>query len=266
VELSKAGKELKIIKNIYIMFKKLLILSLIILFNQINIKSQSLNFKTILNPIEPLFSDIQVVNENFNFSGYMVFKIFRNPNTMVYDTSDEYYTCDIFWIENISDIIHDDKIYSYKFVTLGYYIYVLHEKDKDTIGINNIKFRDVYYKYISVYQYNETEKPFLSHALKTDLFYQDIKFWNYKDCDTIGYFIFSNSFPAVILKADYNYLDKSQRIAEGPNGFKSIYVYDSRILIPTKKTCDFQPEKNTFLELNGFVESKWAPKNLYVIK
>jgi hypothetical protein len=153
------------------------------------------------------FQNISVEEDSLLFNGYLVYKIYKNPNKGIYRTNEEYFICDVFWIFDLKDIEREDKKYFLITPNMSNDIYIYDREDTDT-SYNFVNFKNFYSAYRNSINNDSLVVPFLRKSLTTRIFHNNY-FWKYQKEDSIGYFIFKNSFIAYYITSDLEYGDYS---------------------------------------------------------
>jgi hypothetical protein len=238
---------------------------------------QTLPKSKILKSREFEFGDTVIVEcDSIYYKGYLIFQIDKSPYQGYYPLSEEFYICNIFWINNLQDITDKSKyFYCDSFISLdlprrvfkGDEPLIIIETGEIQYPDTNVdsKLSEVVNKYSAYLSKNITVSPFMSNTmLTTELFITGITFFNYYDENTVGYYIFENSFDGFILKGTLNYYDhnKEKGVEKGLKKYESVKIEDARVLVPFSKAYIFQPVADSILIANGFKRSRWEPENL----
>jgi hypothetical protein len=231
-----------------------------------SISQEDSTYKTIIDKHYYNKSSIIVLDHNHMFNGYMVFKIYKNPDIGIYNTNSKYYVCDIFWVEQINHIDDVNKHYQYVWSSAMYEVYYgenLNLNNTDSMDAEFLSFKKFNDRFWDFQKLNCTEYPFLYEPLITEIFKNNIIFWQYKEIDSVGYYIFSNSFSGTLLQTNLAFRDYSNPLNRSNDDYREVVISNGKIIVPMTKTCDFQPAGSDVLSNYNFVVSKWLPQDLY---
>jgi len=196
--------------------------------------------------------ELDLVKDSLYFNGYLIFKISKISNEGIYKTTNKTFMCEIYWVNNIKNIVKKSDRYIYvstiQTMMAGKIAYLSEEgRYKKTSSVK--KFKDFFYKYDSNKIF-----AFLKKELKTNIFKDSMGFWNFQNNDSIGYFVFKNSFDAAMLRTTLIYKNE--------NNDEIYRIKNAKILIPITEAYTFKPVSNEFLLKNGFSKSLWYPSSL----
>lgn len=196
--------------------------------------------------------ELLLVKDSLNFNGYLIFKISKIPNEGIYKTTNKTFMCEIYWVNNIKNIVKKSDRYIYvstiQTMMAGKIAYLSEEgRYKKTSSVRN--FKDFFYQYDSSKSF-----AFLKEELKTNIFTDSLGFWNFQNNDSIGYFVFKNSFDAAMLNTTLTYINEDTK--------KKGKIKNAKILVPISKAYSFEPASNELLINHGFQKSKWYPPDL----
>jgi len=221
---------------------------------------------------EHFFKDEVIINKDtVNFSGYLIFKIYKHPYSGYFPVNNKYYFCNIYWVNNISDIENTAKIYFYPTILLessrcfkgdpsefiNYEEPVISEKDS------------VFCQFLSDYKKNKEKNitllPFLFEPLNTKIFEKGVNFWCSNNTDTIGYFIFKNQFQAKSILGTIVISDLNKRIDYFNKKEVELLknIENAITLVPITKAKVFEPANHEELTILGFTKAEWFPDNIY---
>jgi hypothetical protein len=252
--------------------KTIIILLMVVFSTELNFSQVDKKYKKLGTEEYEFGDDVKVENDSVNFNGFLIFRINKNPYSGYYPVNDDYYFCNIYLINDLTQLNDENQ----KFI---YDPYILLESKKCFTGdpsefgerqikelsADEEKFCDVLEEYKKTGEKNITELPFLYHSLSTQIFERDVKFWRYGNIDTICYFFFYSSFKAILLMGTLKYIDLKVKVKDdnGNEIYKYGVIENAEVLLPISKSCDFQPVEDEKLKSNKFKECYWFPDNLY---
>ncbi len=222
---------------------------ILILFSNNTVLGQEGKDKRIISKQYYEFDSIKVIEDSTSFEGYLVFKIHKRPDSLIYKIDNKVYSCDVFWLSNLNYIEQDTSYYFYNFYTLLYNQYVLKNDYENDISFDYLKFKYLFEKYFQSYS---DAAYFMIQALTTNIF-KKVKFWTYGSNHKVGYFVYKISLNGTLISA-----------------LISIYGSDAedkliikKFLIPLSNFYIFRETSSFELLEIGFKESKWYPRNLF---
>ena len=239
-------------KRKIIMVNSILILFLLIIQVQFCFSKgiDSSFYKNISSIYYSYLPDLNLVNDSLYFNGYLIFKISKKPDEGIYKTTNKTFMCEIYWVNNIEKFEQKSEQYIYvstiQSLMAGKMAY-LSEEGRYEKTSSAKKFKDFYYQFD-----NSKISAFFFFFLRTNIFADTTFFWNYQNNDSVGYFIFKNSFDAALLKTTLTYINEDTK--------KKGKIKNAKILIPISEAYTFKPVSNKFLIKNGFRKSKWYPQ------
>jgi hypothetical protein len=197
-------------------------------------------------------NEIYSLQDSLFIDGYLVFQISTSIDEKLNEGNSSY-VCNIFWLSNLNQI--EDKRYWIYCLPgdLGISEFVFQINSTNDTSLNSKVFNEFYQRYQHFYNLNSTNFPFLLKFLTTEIFQKSITFCNFKNSDTIGYYIFDNSFIGFLI--DENVLMNQYKVTKSTKE-------DIKVMIPISKSCKFEPTKIDELISVGFQKSNWVPKNL----
>jgi len=222
---------------------------LIVFFTYSLVLGQDIKEKKIISKEYGIFDSIKVIEDSTFFEGYLIFKIDKNPDTLIYKADNEFYICDIFWIKNLKNINQDTSFYYYNFYTLLYYQYVVNNDYLQNNSIEYIRFKNYFNKYSPTFNYAASH---IMQILNTFIF-KTVVFWNYGPEKKVGYYIYNVSLYGSVISASVSTYSKN-------NDNETII---QKFFIPLSKFSIFSQTSSLELLKLGFKKSKWHPKNLY---
>lgn len=252
--------------------RSLIILLVLIFLYKINLCQSDGKYKKIGTEEYVFHDDVIVENDSLNFSGFLIFEVNKNPYSGYFPVNKDYYSCNIFWINNLSSINDQNARFIFDpFILLERKRCFtgdpseIEEHQMKKLSVEDEKFCKVLKEYSKNREKNITEVPFLFNRLTTQIFEQEIKFWKLRNIDTVGYFIFYSSFTAVLLKGTLRYTDLNVKIRDenGNETYKFEVIENAQVMLPISKSCDFHPVGGEKLKFEGFKESYWNPENLF---
>ena len=262
------------------MLRKISIYVLVILVFQISVSAQGKYKKIVSRYYEPFSDMIDLESDSVYFSDYMVFKIFKIPNRQIFESDNVNYICDIFWIKNLNDINNTSKKYLFNSWTINYskYVFPFHENEisdssisdslfnilkEDTITFEKFRrFANFYRNYQKKVLLSNDKIPFTLKDFTTKIFDSDsVLFWSYDDIDSIGFFVFKNTFYTAILKYDcWHYAETP---GDNDNIIKA-YEYGMKVFLPVSKAFVFKPLEVETARQNHFTKSEWYPDDMFI--
>ncbi len=213
-------------------------------------------FKSIYSHNFGNISQIHLIEDTLDFDGYIVFEC---PKIYVEERETdfkEYFKCKFYFIENLENFNIDEKklwFDSFKINLTSFYDDCIFHPGKNSEEINYLKF---YENYISNYQKNITVVAFMFYPLNTELFFKGIKPWSLISVDSISYFIFKVSVKGTSFEMTRE-LSTSKDEEQIKKGKKINFLF------PISKASIFEPEYDSILISQGFVQSKWLPDYLF---
>lgn len=246
---NKGNKNINICKIFKCYTYLLKIFILVVFFSYNLILGQEGKEKKIISKEYSNFDSIKVLEDSTYFDGYLIFKIDKNPDTLIYKTDNEFYSCDIFWLKYLNYINIDTSFYYYNFYTLLYYQYIVNNDYLKNNSLEYLRFKNYFEKYSPTLN---DAAYYLKHFFKTNIF-NNVKLWNYGSKKNVGYFIYKISLYGSILSASFSIYSKKND--EEPN--------IEKFLVPLSNFYVFKEVTDIELQNLGFKKSKWYPKNLF---
>ncbi len=224
------------------------------------------SFKLILplSYVEYDSTTISIINELLFFDGYMIFRMINSHS--IEETNEEYFKCNVFWVDSLKDIENDSRRYYLNWPNLTYVRYIINKINYyDSTGLNSVedsmkflnfeKFRKFYDSYHNLSLFEAENLPFTRLPINTSIFVNRDNFFSDSNNDSVGYFIFRNSFYGLLISANLQ-LRLDNGLAENKN---------LNILVPVSKSFILRPLVNSEL-LPNLKQSIWYPRNLFNIE
>ncbi len=195
-------------------------------------------------------SCIELINDNFEFSGYLVFEIIKsNENTV--QESDNYYICNIFWINDLNDLKQRNKYYFYN-IGWRFYEDEIFLQNKNDTNSNCLKFISYYKNFYKKYS-DSSYHFFLEERLSSQIFFNpNVCFFSFEGNNDNGYFIFHNSFNGMLIQ--YNAVLSG--LKKQSKALKNTY------LLPTSQKYELYSITEEEAHMYSIYKAGWFPELL----